>query len=65
MSLANGVVLFMTLLAIPETALVRCFRKERNQYNSLTTDDESARQVETHGWITSEVTSFVYLVSYQ
>jgi transmembrane 9 superfamily protein 2/4 len=51
MSLANSVVLFMILLAILATALVRCFRKERNQYNSLATDDESARQVENHGWI--------------
>jgi transmembrane 9 superfamily protein 2/4 len=45
---ARVCILLLTLIA---TALVCCFRKERNQYNSLATDEEGAEQVDRQGWI--------------
>jgi transmembrane 9 superfamily protein 2/4 len=50
-SLANSAIVCVVLLAILVTALVCCLRKERNQYNSLETDEEDSEYVEQHGWI--------------
>jgi transmembrane 9 superfamily protein 2/4 len=51
LSLANSVVVCVMLLGILVVALVCCLRKERNQYNSLETDEECSEYVEQHGWI--------------
>jgi hypothetical protein len=51
MSLANSAIVCAVLLGILVTGLMCCLRNERNQYNSLETDEECAEYEEQHGWI--------------
>jgi transmembrane 9 superfamily protein 2/4 len=50
-SVINSTIICLVLLALITTALACCFRKERNQYNSLATDEEGAEQMYHQGWI--------------
>jgi transmembrane 9 superfamily protein 2/4 len=49
-SVINSAIVCIVLLVLIATALVCCFRKERNQYNSLATDEEGAEQGDRRGW---------------
>jgi transmembrane 9 superfamily protein 2/4 len=50
-SLAHSARNCVVLLAILLAGLVCCLRKERNEYNSLATEEECSEYEEQHGWI--------------